>query len=475
MKEMDEIENLFSSAFANEEIKPPNSVKRNIDAKLFGGNTILWKSLYSLFFIGVMTLLIGLTVQSDTIDKKVSKIVKSNIITTSNSNAKNIISSNWQVDAPINSNYRSNENVNDVQSSNSQISVSKEVFKNTNQKDFITEEAIAYTIADESEADDSGLKPETEFTKKKSDILPLIGTSEGNKTPVAESSTTVGKNNNSSFLKEDEMNETMNLSNEIKNKFEDEQGDISRLNYLPLSNFDLLNPSLNANTNKFVQKKNRLLSLSLYNGFTRGSNNLKNTTSDIKLSESAGFSTALNLDLRIRPSIGVGLGFEYGIHKESYTENSLVVGDSLITNSYYDYILDPNDSTIIDSTLIVEYGENIVNQETEYRVEQSSFSIPLSIQYYKALSPRMELKVSALARFSFLKGKQISNIDNSSIQFNQFNFSVGVRPELRYHWTKFGIGVYGQFMKDFNTGSSWENAQRKRFSYGGGVSLFVNF
>ena len=481
MKEMDEIENLFSSAFANEEITPPSSVKRNIDAKLFGGNTLLWKSLYSLLFIGVMTLLIGLTVQSDTNDGKNSEIRKTNTITASNS--KITTSTNQYIDSPISSN--TNKDINSTHSIDFQNSTSVDVFKHPHQNDISTEAIseinvrkvndITDSIVDESTKNGSKMKIETNLAKNESDIGPSVVPVDGGKDVVTLSSTMSRINSSSTSLMDDKINENLNLSNETKNKFENEKSDISRLNYLPLSNFELLDPSLNVNPNKSVHKKNRLLSLSLYNGFTVGNNNLKTTTSDVKLSESAGFSTALNLDLRIRPSIGAGIGFEYGTHKESYIENSLVVGDSLIINSYYTFSPNPNDTTLMDSTLVVEYGENLVNKATEYRVQQSSFSIPLSVQYYKALSPRMELKVSALARFSFLKGKQISNVDNSSIQFNQFNFSVGVRPELRYHWAKFGIGVYGQFMKDFKTGSSWENTDRKRFSYGGGVSLFVNF
>ena len=39
MKEMDDIENLFSSVFAEEKAVPPTAVKSSIDAELFGGTS----------------------------------------------------------------------------------------------------------------------------------------------------------------------------------------------------------------------------------------------------------------------------------------------------------------------------------------------------------------------------------------------------------------------------------------------------
>jgi hypothetical protein len=52
MSEFDELENLFSDAFANEQVVPPKSVKQNIDSELFGSTgRLIWMFALVIIFL----------------------------------------------------------------------------------------------------------------------------------------------------------------------------------------------------------------------------------------------------------------------------------------------------------------------------------------------------------------------------------------------------------------------------------------
>ena len=80
--------------------------------------------------------------------------------------------------------------------------------------------------------------------------------------------------------------------------------------------------------------------------------------------------------------------------------------------------------------------------------------------------------VSAGARFSYLNLKTVSdNVLVPTPNYSKFGLSLLLRPELRYDFNRFGIGLYATTGYNAITGMSWETHNRNRYEFGGGLVL----
>ena len=495
MKEMDDIENLFSSVFAEEKAVPPTAVKSSIDAELFGG-TSSPNRLWILLPILLLFLSVGIYFQMNSSEINEKQLVTNSIVeVNTESNNVNKSSANSPKKNDVESiNGLIEKDIKTKQNNDALISVKNNaVNSNFDKTDYIV--GAAKIVNDDFNASALSLIGETASLVSSTGI-------ESNESLETENNYTImpGEVNSSinslraSLLTQNikqgamSQNDSESLpinSNKVLPKgngidYNNSSGSIvDQLRFKELSAIENLlmpsiipfTPMLNRNTSKFFE-------MGLYTGVNHISNQFSVNFSDgRKLKESIGYQTSLEFSWGISTKARIVTGFEFSQNRTLYTANvSMTISD--LDSTYYDYITSVDTSgteIIIDSMLVDVYSDQTVNAPEELQVSQVAFSIPIYLKYRINIKNRLNLNISTGVLFSYLSQRTSSVSSPIQLNYKKYGVSLMLRPELAYNWSHFGIGVYAKGMIDFSPGSTWNDAARNRLLIGGGVSLNYRF
>ena len=505
MKEMDDIENLFSSAFDGAEMAPPGAVKEGIDKSLFGGKANIggywWIGLIVIALIGGTALFFVNTAESEketlaatTSERTMngSDISGQSEVQKSENNGE---SANGQFTSTENEQTNAEQFGNGV-SENARNGSTQQTKQSETQT---TEVGSAEGFSGQNGTDEepsSSFEPETsgDHTPTKESDNSAIGTtmsgdnienatekgagevSGDDGSGISTTETTADANN----VFSDSMNDAEAGADETE-KSSGEEFVVAVVNEMltnPLEKLKTNEPekSLLVAANPTLPappgvKSGGRYSLSLYSGMTYGSNSLKSDQPTTKrLQESVGFYSGLEVLYHLSSAYDVSLGLDYSQHKYSLTDelqttSNVYVGDSLVL------VFDTNQQ-VTDSLFYPMYELVSTPQEISSTIQMQSFGVPLYLTYNVPFGTSLSLRMGLGAHFSYTKYRVLtSDIEIENPEFKSFGLRVQLRPELVYNFNRFGIGVYGKLEYDVLQGMQWNAIKRRRWGTGAGISL----
>lgn len=462
MSEFDELENLFSDAFANEQVVPPKSVKQNIDSELFGSTgRLIWMFALVIIFL----LPIGGVLFYSTIENANGQIAAKSVIDTST----------------MNSQKNSNEEQNSTKS--------KEIIANTDeQQTTALENTGSSNYREGQEVNDAY----NTFTEQ----------NEGGSVVTEKGTISPGVGNESIGEESFEQNEQLKASQRTENV----EGAIDRTGSAEASGneevikdvntmlaiasvegveekplpYDLL---LMCATPNYPPKQRLPISLDVYAGVEKGFNNYDYTVQtfvamDKNLTEDLGTSVSLEVSypLRSRLSLASGIGMHRANNmftRETPGIDSTYVGDTMIVTWYFDTVTQMQTA---DTTFSAMYEYNEFNNMESTFITRTSFFVPLYIKYEMPIGLRWSVGASAGVRFSYDHLKIGDNMLNMTVnEFKRFGISTVIRPQINFSTGQWKFGAYGQTGFDLIHGLSGDATRVRRLSLGGGLNFRYTF
>ena len=502
MKKQDEIEELFSSTFANFESMPPLDVKAAIDDQLFNGKTPVTGRRKGFIWISSSIILIGI----------VSFFALKNGRNNSPVLAKNEISVQESSPASPTSEPIKKESHKELSQSENQHST-KKIFTQFEEQKLTQEiELKANNSAKKSSKieNDSklernnitlkkqkGTRVKTNETNKKTSHLVKNNTlaSETNdlKTEGSNSFNQIEKKDNpihkseiptnSIFSNEvvDAKNESIEKSNSLEeNTLNENENSVSE-------NIEIQDTTTQIQWSEETGIPGSLMGFdpsiirglspwcfSLYTGGTFGSSILKNSTPEnYKMKEQLGFSTSLEANYRLNTRLGVSAGIDMYSRKEIFYK-FIPAGDSILTGYTIQYIyLNPVlQDSIIGTLLIPIYSVGSAAATQEQIIQHVSYAIPISLSINLLDKGHWKMYLNTGLRISYVQNKLVSNpIGMIEPDFKSVGLRVNMRPEITYSLMKFGIGCYLNLGYDAIPAIQWTDIKRNRVDYGFGLVL----
>lgn len=502
MKEIDDIDNLFSSVLGDEKIVPPTAVKSSIDAELFGGalgGRMTWLLLpLILLVIGTGAYFwVGSAANESSIEIASAKLNNDQLeskdaleMNNAGSTRLNNIETNSIIDVEEQSSINSNSNLYDNALSareskpNSNVSNSKLI----QSEDINESETNSKFNAFSNNFTETTLK-ENQDVNITSENATNASTVNQNESPSAEISTIIDVDdalqaNNSSKVMQSESG----LKSEVIGENHQSEGRVD-------SNFDKVNTLNNVdglitNSTELVSvsptqsiapcatiakpvRKN-LFALNIYVGVNQGVDFEKPTTQNYFLKEKIGSQQSIELSYALAPRVEIATGIDYLKFRDVYS-NSTTNTVTTLESSYYDYTMAYDtilmDSVAVDSTMINVYSDEDIVSSEDVTVVQTAISLPLYFQYSWNLRPRIKAKLSTGVLLSYWSNRVSGGTTDVALVKRQFGLSMMTRPEISYIGMRMGVGVYGRVGYDFIPLPAWKVANRKRFNVGGGIFL----
>jgi hypothetical protein len=460
MSEIDEIENLFSDAFANEQVVPPKSVKQNIDNELFGSTgRLIW--IFALMIIFLLP--IGGVLYYSSINNSIEQIAVSSIVKNNELNDESIKHESQKQDA---TNLSLNTNTEDLKGS---VTDEKSEILNASGKEELREQNIFQNKSSEkitSEVqgqDNSELNGTTTYdADKELNILAETASLEGSQESAQVSEGT-------SFPKEEiEISRSLLALSKVDG-----------IEEKPLP-YDLL---LMCATSNYPQKQRLPISLDVYAGVEKGFNNYDYTVQtfvamDKRLTEDLGTSVSLEVSYPLRNRISIASGF--GVQRanntfssSSFGTDTTFVGDTMVVSWYFDTVTQMQTS---DTTFVPVYDVFEFEGTESTFITRTSYFIPLYLKYQMPIGLKWSVGASAGVRFSYDHLKIGDNTLNMTVnEFKRFGISTVFRPQVNFAIGQWNIGAYGQTGFDLIHGLSGDATRVRRFSIGGGLNFRYTF
>lgn len=479
MKENDEIERLFSSAFEGAEMLPPDSVKTGIDKALFGAGPaasqksrgwIVWSVLsVALISFGTFWLMQpeegGSELAAD--DRQITE----RAVGQEAENEKNeAVSGNpdIQTDAhpgnvpPADKSAAAEEDENSVQNTPERTkatvhrlqSGSKGMSEGTGDGGPGAEssrgQAVASGITDPGKMAEagSGSVPDSGKTGKGSDGGKTLSDNAWEESRTAAADQTAS--------------ETVQVS-----------GNVDALAVRKPGLF-ALTEQRTASTGQFsthAGRKPNAWELELYAGPSFGYNTLRGDGAPSSLKEQNGMYASLEALYPIAGSWSVSAGIDFGQRRDQLSVSGFS-NDSVFAGNQEVIVYDST-QVPIDTLYYPIYDP--VQKEVQFSgmVRQYSIGIPIYVRYKLKLAGRLGLDLAVGARFSYMKYTNESEVPGIPYpdRYRQFGINASFRPELVYRFPKMAFGLYGRFEYDFMNGMEWNAIKRTRLSYGLGLCL----
>ena len=453
MKEMDDIEQLFASSFDGAEVTPPVKVKTAVDKALFGGNKIIGLRLISLL---ILALLVGLGIffipnLSPANSNQQSDLAKHNI-------------SNQLMEANHHSMITDTELKNEGIINNTAINSNNEESEstiNSTQKYNSSKKHIETSLKSTISTKEKNL-----VDKLKDKSSSKINLSNNNSKDNTKLVTTIPNSSKALIILSDESESFETVTTGLQTK--EVESFSSKPNGLIKGSYPTLASAPIASG----------ISLSLYSGVTGAANQLNPTittlaASNLSVKELNGYTFAIEASNQMFGQFGIATGVQYSTRND-YLIDAVSVTDSSIVGGQWEYVYNnpQTQDSIIDSNYVNLYNVAVNTIENESIIQSVAISIPIYFTYEKAIGNHLSLRVSAGARFSYLKLKTLNdNVFVPSPTYSKFGLSLLLRPELRYDFSRFGIGLYGTTGYNAITGMNWETHNRHRYEFGGGLVL----
>lgn len=485
MKEFDEIENLFSSAFEGAEMTPPPRVKESVDTALFsrakGGFFWVYSILFIALISGVLVAYQSVVIQKGSNNNSLSYAEFNQVERAQDQNKTRV---NEKTNKIIEEEKLKSVLAEDLKKSETQVIVSPnagEVSENQERVLFNNENQLKRT---ERSVLSKKIKQQKNKTNLKSNA-----TIEDNESSVGDALEDLAIISGSNAdTKPIDMNEQVEPKGSLTNFYDrnvqpQDKGEISELLLSPLSKFELYPIALRdaIQTEKSVVKieyktPNRW-SLLTYVGLQGGYNALSSNdaSSQLSIKEREGFDLALEANYSFSRRFGAGVGVDY-VSRQTEMNRSFVISDSTISGGNWVIDNPSQPDSLQDSTYYETYDVTISNQEVSSLTRQASYGIPVYLTYTIPLSTRFSFRLSAGGHFSYQTFKvQFEDAGLPEASYSKFGVNAMLRPELIYGFNRFGLGVYGKMTYDINHGVNWNEIKRQRYGFGGGIVLRYKF
>lgn len=505
MKEQNELEQLFSSAFDGFEATPPHSVKAAIDESLFAGKTpvhakrgFIWLfPLIGFFFIGsFITLSFNSRIHSTKINTSSSQIANQTTYTSTQQNTTLNNTENQLIDTKKQP-TKSISNQGEIAKEQHQFFGINSTQKNKGEGKLTD---VDHTSNSSKSAKKSGLKnasnpsakkSKTQLSKRdktkqiaqKSSVRSTVN-NDATKDKLNDNFTSAGKSTENSAT---ETTSSVNTENEVKSEGEEKvkNEDIASTNEKQkevITSMDSTKSSIQQTQIAPLAAPSKW-SVGLYAGTLLGVNSLNaNSNNYYEINSPAGFSSSIevNYGLNSKWSIATGLGYS------TFNERiSAVIYDTTLTPNgmtvEYIYLNPALQDSIIDSIVTVNYITEIAKSDAAQKINYNVFSLPIYGSFSLLNKGNWNSSVLAGVRLSYTKTSVTNFYEGipealiSTPEVKQFGLSVALRPEITYSFDKFGLGVYLNTSFDLIPITRWSEFDKKRFDLGGGVVLKYRF
>lgn len=493
MKEQNEIEQLFSSAFDGFEVTPPAKVKAAIDESIFAEKVLVHKRkgfiwLFPLLGIFFIIGFIGLSFNTLYASK------------TSNQTANSAFNST--------SHDPSSQNHQSKYSGHSQNTLIRKKTKELNATPQRNGEGIEISTANGTDYSASkSFKSSKKTLHSEETGLSSIKTrsnKQGKKAWVSASKKQKSSNNKIRKIKTDKLlGSTVNIGNDGglgKTKI-GVDGLVASIDYSEKPNTEI------ESTNHFAEQDSSLISMkdtlklslkngvvegqnlrlnipqpkwtvSLYNGTFYGVNKLtQSSLSNYEMSSRLGVYSGLEVAYSFSQKWAVNSGINYMHYSDNLVEQFSDTTE--IQNGYsvqYIYNNPLLQDSIIDSVVTVEYITQINYHNYGQKIKYNIFSIPIYASFTFFEKGNWMASATAGMRFNFYTAKIVSaegTITNPT--FKKVGSTLALRPEVSYTFGKMGIGIYLNSSYDLTSIAQWPEFTKKRFDLGGGVVLKYRF
>jgi hypothetical protein len=506
MKEQNELEQLFSSAFDGFEVTPPSHVKAAIDESLFASKTpvhskrgFIWLfPLIGFFFIGsFITLSFNTRNHSTKISNSSSTQLANQTTYASAQDGKTVNNTENQTINTKNQHAESNGNQSKMANQQHQFSVVNNTQKNKVEGKL---KDVKNTVKTGELSKKDGFKNAINQPTKKSKTQKSITQKTKEKTQKASERSNViddvtkDKLNDNIALNgkstEDSATETKSTDlskNEEKAKEDqnEKQEDVASTNDAQngLDKSVDSSGSVDSGSNKSSGGAPSKWSIGLYTGTFLGVNSLSsNSNNYYEINSPAGFNSSfeVNYGLSNKWSITTGLG--YSTFNERIS--AVIYDTTFIPNGMtveYIYLNPALQDSIIDSIVTVNYITEIAKSDAAQKINYSVFSLPIygsfaifnKGNWSSSLMAGVRLNYNKVTVTNLYEGTPEAMI--STPESKQFGISAALRPEITYSFGKFGLGVYLNTSFDLIPITRWSEFDKKRYDLGGGVVLKYRF
>ncbi len=506
MKEQNELEQLFSSAFDGFEVTPPSHVKAAIDESLFASKSpvhskrgFIWLfPLIGFFFIGSFitlsfntrnhstkisnsssTQLANQTTYASAKDSKTVNNTANQTINTKNqhaeSNGNQSKMANQQHQFSVVNNTQKNKvegKLNDVKSTLKTGELSKKGgFKNAiNQptKKSKTQKSKTQKTKEKTQKASERSNVIDDVTKDKlNDNFAL--TSKSTEDSATETkSTDLSKNEEKAKEDQNEKQEDVASTNDAQNSLEksiDSSG------------------SVDSGSNKSSGGALSKWSVGLYTGTFFGVNSMSATSNNYyEINSPAGFNSSFEVNYGLNNNWSFSAGLGYSTFNERIS--AVIYDTTLIPNGTtveYIYLNPALQDSIIDSIVTVNYITEIAKSDAAQKIKYNVFSLPIFGSFTLFNKGNWSSSLMAGVRLNYNKAtvtnlyEEIPEALISTPIVKQFGISAALRPEITYSFGKFGLGVYLNTSFDLIPITRWTDFDKKRFYVGGGVVLKYRF
>jgi hypothetical protein len=506
MKEQNELEQLFSSAFDGFEVTPPSHVKAAIDESLFASKTpvhtkrgFIWLfPLIGFFFIGsFITLSFNTRNHSTKISNSSSTQLANQTIHTSAQESNTLNNTENQLIDTKKQHTKTNSNKGEMAKEQHQFSGINNTQKNKDEGKFSD---VNYTSNSSKSSKKGGLKNASNQSVKKTKTQQSIrdksnqtAQKSSDRSTVKDDATKDKLNDNfASAVKstEDSATETtssVNSENEVKSEGEEKvkNEDVASTNEKQkevITSMDSTKSSIQQTQIAPLAAPSKW-SVGLYAGTLLGLNSLNaNSNNYYEINSPAGFSSSIevNYGLNSKWSISTGLGYS------TFNERiSAVIYDTTLTPNgmtvEYIYLNPALQDSIIDSIVTVNYITEIAASDAAQKINYNVFSLPIYGSFSLLNKGNWNSSILAGVRLSYTKTSVTNFYEGipealiSTPVTKQFGLSLALRPEITYSFGKFGLGVYLNTSFDLIPITRWSEFDKKRFDLGGGVVLKYRF
>lgn len=469
MKERDEIEDLFSSAFSDFEKMPPPDLKSAIDERLFTIPEKKRKKGY-IWIMSVVALLIGVLwfgyAYFDGSNQKEQLVISSSAF--SDSTAKGSGSGqDGQRDKKsviVDENGTATESKEKVKDGSNTLSVQgKERVHDANQSETVNASGRGKQKGGLKAK--KGSKEKTTTDKNVNDQLSETVNEHPFNTPgVTEVNNPVNdvSDDNSAQGTESDKKDDVAVADAESKDTDTTQPEIKQdpTPQLPLAEDN--------------SKKN--WSLTLLAGPTYGLSKLDRPSSpEYFMKETVGFAASVESSFMLGQKWGVTTGLDFNTRTDIFYRE---VMDSTFIGQAYDYIYDTQVvDSVIDSVLVDVYENSGIVSEEQQRISHFSVAVPVYFTLAFPLSSKLNLELNGGMRFSYVSNKLSSNDFSLPVPtFKSVGIRATLRPQIIYRMDNgMGIGGYLNTGYDVIPAVQWESIKRSRIDLGGGILLRYSF
>lgn len=219
-------------------------------------------------------------------------------------------------------------------------------------------------------------------------------------------------------------------------------------------------------------------SYTLYAGTTNGFSRLNYSVgSGYQMKEKFGISASFESNYQLSSRFGIAAGLDFNYRKDVFQKKNEAT-DSTFTGNVLQYIYDPQVvDSIIDSMMVATYSYSYTLKVFEEMINHFSIAIPLYFNVNVFTEGKWSMKVNAGMRFSYVSNKLVSNPNNlPNPEFRSFGLRGSLRPQILYTTDSgFGIGGYVNVGYDIIPAVQWSEITRNRIDLGAGLLFRFSF